>query len=405
MISRISPLLLAFASLAHAQAEWGETLRLKVTVGGQSRKVALFVPRGIKKNQALPLVVAVPNEQCKAFMEIEPWAHLAFENKFFVFSVDTITGTRKGWHYKEQLEMSRDMEAVTEGLKVALDAVKQRGLQVDLSATIITGWSGGAYLAAWLGVRRPDLFMGVCLRGPVFHKETVVRSKIDMPPDLNQRFFIYRGELDSHLVIEQADVAVKALRKAGYKTVDFKIVPKADHKSMPEVCAEWYAKILKETAKGRSDARKIAADLVKVKEAIDKHRAGAYGKLQKLVDREKRAGFAAGAIALMNEVLKVAQEEMERADNLAADNQLVQAVKAYKVIERTYTGLAISKEARNKSAKLRRSDAFKALEMLRKAKEYREKGNEEKAKALFEKIATKYPKTPAGEEAAALLGS
>ena len=134
------------------------------------------MPRNVKKNKALPLVVAIPNESCKAFMEIDQWDHLAFENGFLVFSVDTVTGSRKGWHYKEQLEMSRDMEAVIEGLKVALDAAKRKHIQVDLSATVITGWSGGAYLAAWRSNRLMRRTLRQRLVFPRFCRAVVYRA-------------------------------------------------------------------------------------------------------------------------------------------------------------------------------------------------------------------------------------
>ena len=106
MIARISGLLLLLASVAPAQ-EWGRNLRLKVTVAGESRKIAVFIPKNVKKNETLPLLVAIPNEACKSHIEIDQWSRFAYEGRFAVFSVDTITGTRKGWHYKEQLNLNK----------------------------------------------------------------------------------------------------------------------------------------------------------------------------------------------------------------------------------------------------------------------------------------------------------
>jgi predicted esterase len=401
MIRPILAALLLLSGLASAQ-EYGDTIRLKVRVGEQSRKIALFLPKGLRKGEKLPLLVAVPNEQCKAFMEIGQWQVHAHEERFAVFSVDTITGTRNGWHHSERLEMERDMEAVLSGMEVALEEAKKRGATLDLSATVITGWSGGCYLAAWLGLRRPDMFLGVCLRGPVYHKETVQKLE---KPDLDQRIYIYRGEIDNPRVIEQAATALKTIKERGFKQVSFRVVPKADHKSMPEVCVEWYQTLLKETAKGRAEAHKIAQELVKVKEAIDKKRAGAYGKLAKLVEREKRAGFSAGAVALMTGVLAAAEKEYKRAEDLDADTRYDEAIDVLKRIERTYSGLPIAKKARARGAQIRKSDNYKAAELLAKAKAYKEKGKDVKAADLFEKIVTKYPDTPAAEEAAHLLKS
>lgn len=401
MIRPVLAVLILLSGVASAQ-EYGETIRLKVAVGEQSRKVALFLPKGLKKGEVLPLLVAVPNEQCKAFMEIGQWQNPAYTERFAVFSVDTITGTRNGWHHSERLEMERDMEAVISGMELVVEEASKRGVTLDLSGTVITGWSGGCYLAAWLGLRRPDLFLGVCLRCPVYHKETVQKLE---NPNRDQRIFIFRGEIDNPRVIEQAAAALKTIKEAGYTHVDFKVVPKEGHKSMPEVCLEWYKTLLKETAKGRAEARKIAQDLVKVKEAIEKKRSGAYGKLAKLVDREKRAGFAAGAITLMKQVEAAAEKAYKRADDLEADNRYYEALDALKNIERTYSGLPIAKKARARAGQIRKSDNFKAAEMLARAKELKGKGKDIKASELLEKIAAKYPDTPAGEEAAHLLKS
>jgi len=53
-------LLLATPLLAQ---EYGDTLRLKIDVGGEERKVALFLPGNLRKGEVLPLLVALPDTQ------------------------------------------------------------------------------------------------------------------------------------------------------------------------------------------------------------------------------------------------------------------------------------------------------------------------------------------------------
>ncbi|MHC4958838.1 MAG: prolyl oligopeptidase family serine peptidase [Planctomycetota bacterium] len=402
MVARISTALALLCAVALPQ-EWGDTQRLKVTVAGKPRKIALFVPKGVKKNESLPLLVAIPNQACKSHLEIQNWEQHAYKARFAIFSVDTITGSQNGWHPKEQLEMSRDIEAVEEGLKVALEWAESNGLAIDTNAMAITGHSGGAYLAAWMGVRQPERFMGICLRSPVFFKETLEHG--DPPLDKNQRIFLSRGELDDHRVIAQTELAVTAFKKAGYATVVFRIIPKADHKPMKEVGAEWFEGLLKSTAAGRADARKIAIELVKVKEALDKGRAGAYGKLAKLAQRERKAGFDAGAVKLLDGVEAEANKDMKRVDSLVDSGSFDDAIAALKKITRKYNGLEIAKTARKRVGTIKKSDDYKAAGMLADAKKLRDKGKEEQALKLLEKLATKYPKTAAGEEAALLLKS
>jgi predicted esterase len=402
MVARISTVLALLCAVALPQ-EFGETKRLKVSVAGKSRKIAMFVPRGAKKNEVLPLLVAVPNQDCKAHLEMQDWERHAYKARFAIFSVDTITGTNAGWHPKEQLEMSRDMEAVEEGMKVAIEWAESTGLNIDRNAMAITGHSGGAYLAAWMGVRRPDLFMGVCLRSPVFFKQTLEQG--DPALNTQQRIFLSRGELDDHRVIAQTELAVTTFKKAGFKTVVFRIIPKADHKPMKEVGAEWFSGLLKSTAAGRADARKIKAELVKVKEAIDKGRAGAYGKLAKLAEREKKAGFEAGALALLAGVEAEANKDMARVDTFVDSGSFEDAIALLKQMTRKYNGLEAAKTARKRIGKIKKSDEYKAADMLADAKKAREKGKEDLAIKLLEKLAAKYPKTAAGEEAALLLKS
>jgi len=57
----LAVLLLVTAPLA-AQGErsYGQTLRLKVEVGGVDRKVAVFIPDNVKKGEVMPLLVALP---------------------------------------------------------------------------------------------------------------------------------------------------------------------------------------------------------------------------------------------------------------------------------------------------------------------------------------------------------
>ena len=115
----VALVLLAAPLLGQAERSYGETVRLKIDVGGEERKIALFIPDGAKKGEVFPLLVALPDTRSKAMLELGQWQQPAYDKRFCVFSVDINTSGEKGWHPKEQLEMQRDMEAVTEGMKVA----------------------------------------------------------------------------------------------------------------------------------------------------------------------------------------------------------------------------------------------------------------------------------------------
>jgi len=384
--------------------EYGDTRRLKIDVGGEERKVALFLPSNVRKGEVLPLVVALPDTRSKAFLEIGQWQQPAYDKRFAVFSVDIETSGERGWHPKEQLEMQRDMEAVVEGMKVARQEAADLGVELDDSATVITGHSGGTYLTLWLGIRRPDLFLGVCGRSCVFHEETVEFTKFDkVEPNKAMPIFLYYGEVDHPRVKKETELAKKTLEKAGFTNVKLSIIPGMAHESKPEVFLEWYEKLLKETEKPRKESRKIKVEVEKIRAEIIAGKSGAYSRLARLVDREKRAGANGGAAVLMGEVVAEARKKWEQAENLEADHQLAEAADAFHGIEKDYNPLPIAKEARERRIKITHSDAFTAAEMLTKAKALIEKGDRERAVPILEKIVDQYGETPAADEARLLL--
>jgi predicted esterase len=402
---RCLPLLLLLApAVAQTAREYGETKRLKVEVGGEERKVALFIPDGAKKGEVFPLLVALPDTKGKAFLEIGQWQQPAFEKRFCILSVDIHTSGEQGWHPKEQLEMQRDMEAVTEAMKVAQETAKQASIALDDSATVITGFSGGTYLTLWLGIRRPDLFLAVCGRSCVFHKETVEFSQFDkVPPNKAQTIFLYYGEVDHARVKKDCDLAKKALDGAGFTNVSLQVIAGMAHESKPEVFLEWYAKLLKETEKPRKEGHRIKAEVEKLRPEVVAQKPGAYTKLVKLVEQERKVGAQGGAAALLAEVLAEAKKRWDQAANLEAERQFKDAADAFGKIERDFTGLEISKEAREHRLKLLQSDVFRAADLLARAKELIDKGQRDKAVPILEKIVAQYGETPAADEARLLL--
>jgi predicted esterase len=377
---------------------------MKIDVGGEERKIALFIPDAVKKGESFPLLVALPDTQGKAMLEVGQWQQPAFDKRFCVFSVDIKTSGELGWHPRDQLEMQRDMEAVTEGMRVAREEAKAKGILLDESATVLTGFSGGTYLTLWLGIRRPDLFLAVCARSCVFHKETVEFSKFDKAePNKAMPIFLYHGEVDNPRVKQETELARSSLAAAGFTNVQFKVVPEMRHESKPEVFLEWYGKLLKETEKPRKEAAKIRVEVEKLRADVVARKASAYGKLAKLAEQEWKAGVRGGAADLLGEVLAEAKKKWDEAANLEADNLFQEAANAFGRVEKDYAPLDISKEAREKRVKILNSDAFKAAEMLARAKELIEKGAREKAVPLLEKIADQYGETPAADEARLLL--
>ncbi|MGH7163681.1 MAG: prolyl oligopeptidase family serine peptidase, partial [Planctomycetota bacterium] len=316
-------------------------------------------------------------------------------------SVDVMTSRERGWLPAEQMDMQRDVEAVT----LAIEEARKRA-PLDPSATVITGHSGGTYLTLWMGLRRPDLFMAVCGRACVFFKETAQFGKAEkLPPNLDMPIFLYHGELDSTRAAQETLLAAKTLKEAGFRSVTHRLVPKMAHASMPEVFMEWYLKLLAETEKPRKAAQAIAREVAKLREELQAGpKAGAYAQLAKLVEREKKASVAAGAAALEAEVIGRAKEAIARAKGLEAESRFVEAAAAWRKIEDAYRPLEVAKEAQKERARIVKSDEHKAEEMLAEGRALKEKGQAEKAFAIFEKVAAQYPETAAADSALLELG-
>jgi poly(3-hydroxybutyrate) depolymerase len=397
--------LLLLATSLHAQdASYGETHRLKVDITGENRKVGFFVPKNIGRSEALPLLVALPdggNARGKAFRETGQFEQMAYEKRFAVVSVDINSCSQEGWHPSDQVTMERDVEAVLAAIAEAKKKAAELGFTLDTSATAIRGHSGACYLAIWAGLRNPDVFLVVSINGvPKFFPEFL---KFESEKDPNQLIQVYSGERDVPRVKRETEKTVEALKKAGYRSIEVDVVKGMAHEPKPEVFVDWYVDKLKKTAKARREALKIAEDAAELRELLKAGRSGVYRKIAKLAEKEKKAGFGKAATALYDEVLAESAAELKKAEDLAADNKLFEALDRLKEIEDKYKGLPASKTAKQMRKDIAKSDEFAAAELLEKAKKHLEAGRKEKGDAILVQLIEKYPESIAAERAKALL--
>jgi len=404
-IALIALLLLPLAGAASAQdATYGETHRLKVDVEGESRKVGFFVPKNLAKSETLPLVVALPdggNARGKAFRETGQFDQMAYEHRFAVVSVDINTCSQEGWHPSDQVAMERDVAAVIAAVDEAAKKAEALGFKLDLSATAIRGHSGACYLALWAGLRRPDVFLAVSVNGVPKYFNEFLDFKEGKDP--NQFIQVYSGERDVPRVKRETERTVEELKKAGYRAIDVDVVKGMAHEPKPEVFVAWFTEKLKKTAKARKEAMKIAAEADELRADVKAGRSGVYRKIAKLVEREKKAGFGHAATQLFAEANAEAAAEFKKAEDLAADNRLVEATELFKDIEKKYAGLDASRDAKTRRSAILKSDEFKATEMLAKAQEHLDKGRKEKAAEILHRIIEQFPETIAAERAKVLL--
>jgi predicted esterase len=383
---------------------YGETHRLRVDIDGTNRKVAFFVPRNIGKGEALPMLVALPdgsNASGLAFKEVGQFEQMGYEKRFCVVSVDITTSGMDGWHPNDAVAMERDIEAVMTGIAEAKKKAKELGFRLDLTATTIRGHSGACNLALWAGVRHPETFLAVSLNGvPKYYPEFL---NFKGERNKQQIFFIYSGERDVARVKRETEKTVEALRAAGYGRMVVEIVKGMAHEPKPEVFVGWFANMLRETRAPRKEAMKIEAEAEELRGALAKGKTGVYRKIVKLAEREKKAGFGKAATILLAEVTAEAEKQLSKAEDLAAEHEIIEAAALLRKIEKKYNGLPAAKSAKAKRGKLVKSDEYKAAEMLAKARELREKGRKEKAAEILVKLIEKFPDTVSAERAQALL--
>ncbi len=404
-MARILAAILAISGALSAQdaGDYTDLRRFKITVNGETRKAALITPKKLKKKEVLPLVIAIPHNEGRAMKEPGIWEQRASMARIAVLSVDCQTCLNKGWLPSEQQLMQADMEAIEGALAEAKKLVA-----IDDLAILLTGHSGGSYVAYWMGLRRPELFTALCIRGGLWYEGMIPPSKYDkytdIKPQLDLPIFIYWGSADTSRSPRESLTAIDKLRAGGYKNVTSKILKGVKHEAKPEPCIEWFEEYLKKTAKARKEGRKIAREVTKLRALIARGKTP-YSPLKKLVDKERSLGARGGAQELLDEILVDAKKQMKKAVELEADAQYFQAANTLKAVEKKYSPLEIGKKARKLRSRIVKTDAYKADEIYHQAMELREKGKEEKAVELLEKLAAQYPETPAGERAKSEVGS
>ncbi|MFQ5844285.1 MAG: prolyl oligopeptidase family serine peptidase [Planctomycetota bacterium] len=383
--------LVALTALAHAQ-DPGRIHRFKESA--QNRKCGLYVPDGLRRKETVPLLVALPDTRGLAMHEIDQWRHLAFTHRFAVLSVDIMTSRERGWHPKEQVEMQKDMEAVL----AAMEEARQRA-PIDPTAVILRGHSGGTYLTLWLGLRQPELFLGICGDGVVFWKQTIPTGKFERTrPRYDLPILLCHGALDYTRARKETATARDELKKAGYRNVTFKIIPDHEHLPHPQTCIDWMMDLIKSTAKSRKERRKLIGEVAKLRAEFKQGaRSGTLRKLADLLAREEKYKVSAGAAALYAEVSERGRKILAQARELEQSGRLVEAKEIYVDLDRTYYPLPLGKEAREHKKRVVRGDAYKADVLLQEGLAAYRKGRKEKAFELFEKILRDYPETPAAK--------
>lgn len=287
----------------------------------------LYVPASYKPGVPMPLVITSAGRGGTGKGEIRGWDNLAQKHKFIVASPDMDVASGRG----------QSIEGDEKVILEIYDYITQR-FTVDKKSVMVTGFSGGGIPTYYMGSRYPEKFPYWCPRGGNYYPHFVDDENLKKCVD-TVHVYIFWGEKDHELILEQAPQATERLKKAGLVDLKTEVIPGMGHQSRPEIAAEWFEKAVAENrqkealkapaVKSMAEAEKLLgkgklADAVKELVKADKHL-----KKNKLGDEAARR-----LDALADEELKKAAEKggEEEATMLLAAKKAFEGAEAQKKI-------------------------------------------------------------------------
>lgn len=139
-------------------------------------------------------------------------------------------------------QLVRDIEDIRRDLKddaVAIrDMVKllQQTYNIDARLIVLTGYSGGGWVAYYVGLQDPERYAGICIRSGSFHSgllpPNVARAR-KMPVQ------VVIGDRDLDLVLRDTDTAERYFTRMGFENFQVERLPHSGHDNRSEVAANF----------------------------------------------------------------------------------------------------------------------------------------------------------------------
>jgi phospholipase/carboxylesterase len=193
-----------YASVRAVVADNQHRRRLEVRQIASGSPPLIVVPEGIDPDQPAPLIIALHGYGDHAENYPKLWGGAA-ERMGAILAVPFGTqkvGDGRGW------EGVDEADAV---LELTLEQVKE-SYEVDDEQIVLTGFSQGGFMAMALGVRHPELFVGVIPMAGGYIRE------IDLPPvasDGDPRYYFLVGARDP--AVDEVRRAAGDFKAAGYE--------------------------------------------------------------------------------------------------------------------------------------------------------------------------------------------
>jgi len=205
-----------------------------------NRDYYVYLPTAYGK-RPLPLVVTChgTNPWDSAPLQIKEWKYLAEKYQFVV--VAPFLNSPRGFippSAGEGIAILRDDERFI--LKVIRRFINNPN--IDMRATMITGWSAGGFATYWVGLRHPEIFRVVSARECNFIKEYYTGEVHKFNP--YQPVLIFYGVNDMPLLKADSFVAYRFLKSAGLENLFFKALDDG-HVRHPEVALDFFMNSIK----------------------------------------------------------------------------------------------------------------------------------------------------------------
>jgi len=217
------------------------------------RPFTFYVPTGYNDEKPTPLLIAFTGGGIGRKNIGRLWK-LAEKHSQIVLTPDTwaVRGppgdqvkaarTLKGWsrdtgetevpHYvRDSSDVLRDLKADAEAVRRAVGLVA-KSYNIDSKLVVLTGHSGGAWIAYYTGLADPLRYAGVCIRSGNFRPHLV-------PPNLMRArklpITVVIGDQDLNVVMAETDKAEEFFKKKKFANFNVERLPNSGHDSRPEV--------------------------------------------------------------------------------------------------------------------------------------------------------------------------
>lgn len=287
------------------------------------RPFSLYVPKAYDKSRPWPLLVELTGRGIGRDNITHIW-QVADAFQTIVVAPDTyaifgkpgadvkVTETREAWSRsgktldvplttRDLPDFLRDLKADAEAIAATVDLLR-KSLTVERELVVLTGYSGGAWVAYYAGCSDPARYAGICVRSGTFHPGI-------MPPNparaLKLPITLVLGDKDLDLVLADTAKAEEYFKRLKFEHFQVERLPHSGHDNRPEAAGN-FVRYLEQELKARrlAEARKRWEIFFKAgQEALARGETDkARQWLQKAAEVEAAAGLPPEAAELLKKL-------------------------------------------------------------------------------------------------------